>query len=55
MSVGTIKREVIIKNGRNRKKRPKTFATKEAALAYKKAHNLEGDVVSLSTTKFKIA
>lgn len=36
MSVHLKKREIIIKNGRNRASRPKTFTTKEAAEKYAK-------------------
>jgi hypothetical protein len=33
-------REEVIKRGRNRKTRPKTFKTEQAALAYAKANNI---------------
>jgi len=41
MSVGVQKRERVIKNGRNRKSRPKTFKTMEAAQNYAKENNLK--------------
>lgn len=40
MSVGIQKRERVIKNGRNRKNRPKTFKTKQAAEDYAKENKI---------------
>ncbi|MBW2992634.1 hypothetical protein KY345_05445 [Candidatus Woesearchaeota archaeon] len=34
------KRDEVIKRGRNRSKRPKTFKTEQAAAAYAKANNI---------------
>jgi len=41
MSVHLKKRELIIKGGRNRKPRPKTFKSEEAAHAFAKSNNLK--------------
>ncbi len=41
MSVHLKKRERIVKGGRNRKRRPKTFSTEDAAKAYAKSAGLE--------------
>ena len=56
MSVGTKKRERIIKNGRNRASRPKSFKTPEAALTYAKAQGMkDASVKKLSEQKYTIA
>jgi hypothetical protein len=55
MAVGTKKREIIMKNGRNRAPRPKTFKTQSAAINYAKEHGITNPVVeSLSEHKFRI-
>jgi hypothetical protein len=55
MSVGIKKREIVVKNGRNRAKRPKTFATSEKAHAYAKEQGISSPVVEmLSASKFRI-
>lgn len=40
MSVHLKKREIIVKGGRNRAPRPKTFTTKDSANAYAKVNNI---------------
>jgi hypothetical protein len=55
MSVHLKKREIVIKNGRNRKKRPKTFASKEAAESYAKAQGYKKYTVEpAKKTRFKV-
>jgi hypothetical protein len=41
MSVHINKRERVIKGGRNRKKRPKTFVSEDKAHAYAKENGIE--------------
>ncbi|MBN2881689.1 hypothetical protein JXM83_06590 [Candidatus Woesearchaeota archaeon] len=45
MSVGVLRREIIVKNGRNRKPRPKTFKTEDAAKAYAAKEGLKDFVI----------
>ncbi len=52
MSVHTKKRELVIKNGRNRASRPKTFQTQKAAEEYAKKQNItQFTVVNLRSTQ----
>lgn len=57
MSVHIKKREIIIKNGRNRASRPKTFKSQEAAKAYAEKEGIKKfEVVDISVSggKFKV-
>jgi len=55
MSVHLNKREIVIKNGRNRKPRPKTFITKEAAEKHAKTKGYKKYTVEpAKKTKFKV-
>ena len=52
------KREIVMKNGRNRKVRPKTFKTEELAKKYAETNGMKDfDVVQLRdglSSKFKV-
>jgi hypothetical protein len=39
------KRDEVIKRGRNRKTRPKTFGSEQSAAAYAKAHKIDSYVL----------
>lgn len=39
------KRDEVVKRGRNRKPRPKTFRTEQAAAAYAKSKNIESYIL----------
>mgnify|MGYP001040987083 CR=1 FL=1 len=60
MSVHIKKREIIIKNGRNRTSRPKTFKTEAQAVAYAKEQGMKDVTVEnlksaeATTSKFRI-
>lgn len=55
MSVHIKKREIIIKGGRNRAVRPKTYATEEKAQAAAKEQKLKSfTITKLSSAKFRI-
>ncbi|MFT4312883.1 MAG: hypothetical protein ACMXYA_00580 [Candidatus Woesearchaeota archaeon] len=60
MSVHLKKREIIMKNGRKRQSRPKTFKTQEAANAYAKEKGLKNYSLknlrseSASSAKYRI-
>ena len=42
MSYKTYKKDILIKRGRNRKARPKTFGSEEAASKYAEEHGIKG-------------
>ncbi|MFT7616312.1 MAG: hypothetical protein ACI8Y7_001143 [Candidatus Woesearchaeota archaeon] len=56
MSVHLKKRERVIKNGRGRETRPKTFKTKEAAQTYAKTNGIaKFELVNIKSADAKTA
>ena len=52
MSYKTYKKDILIKRGRNRKARPKTFGSEEAANKYAEEHGIKSHVlVNIKSTE----